>query len=1022
MKIIDNRKITLAEVLNREFSDVNEIAIATAYFNIMGYKAIAEGLGDKPMKLLLGREPTETIKWEDEILRELEEYEDDPEYFKTLQKTLEYFRSDKREIRIVEGRFFHGKAYIGAFPSLNEVRRGIGVVGSSNFTHGGLVANKELNMLNTDREVVQELSEWFMENWKTSRDYRDEFISILSNYASTWSPYEVAAKALYETFKGHLLEKDMKLLKDLYPHQQLSYINAMEKLDKYGGVVIADSTGLGKSMVALAIAYEFTRQRVRPLLIAPKAILETTWNGEMNRTLVRVETLNMEKMSQDPSIIEKYIGENGPGLIIVDEAHYFRRGSTNRYQALQDLISRNKAKVVLMTATPINTSLMDLYHLFSLYLLDDAISDLGHPSLKSYFIQMQKNWLEGKRIEMDEVLRRFMVRHSRDLARALDREGRIRFPKRLFDTKMEKYSIPVSLQEIDDLISTLTLYYYDLSIEKLSENFVLPDGTRVSKVDPGMRENLKTLVKTIFEINLFKRLESSFEAFRRTIDRLEKYIRFAKSYAEKTRVFVPPRKRGDILRLFNGELEDESLEIGLPEPNELFEKDPGLLDKCRLTEEERKKFVESCEHDLKILRRLKEIVNVEDRKFELVEKRVKEILQGLKGNNGIIIFTQYADTAEYLYTRLRHLGTVTLVTGSGSIVEGKKGDETDAVEYFRRNGGLMISTDVLSAGQNLQNAQYVVNYDFPWNPVTVIQRVGRIDRIGSNYPEVYILNVFPKNGDPEDPESLEYFLNLIGRLYRRLEMIRETVGLDASTLGEEAAPKDFSLQSRIAKNDATVLEILERQLEQFVRDPIDILARIMNEKGLDWVQKLPNGIGAIKTANFDGIFALFTDGENYHWRLLNLTENRLITSPNEIVDLLLAGNNQEKGGKVEYEKIVGLLSRLKTDLQKELEGKIIAERTREVRPDKRVREIYNALSMHGKEGESLAVMFKKFSKRETIVAKLYRVLRNEPEKLIETAKELLQNTAFLEKEIEEEKEIKLKRVCWCCFRKDRLLS
>jgi len=207
-RIVDNRKESLASVLNREFSFVDEVAIASAYFNVRGFGAIAEGLGDKPVKLLLGREPTESIKWEDEVLRELEECEDDPMYYKLLQQAIEFFKDGRREVRTITGKFFHGKAFIGARPSLREVRSGVGVVGSSNFTYGGLVYNRELNMVNTDREVVQELSNWFEEQWSTSEDFKEVFINMLSNYYTTWSPYEVLAKALYTTYGQNLTEAD----------------------------------------------------------------------------------------------------------------------------------------------------------------------------------------------------------------------------------------------------------------------------------------------------------------------------------------------------------------------------------------------------------------------------------------------------------------------------------------------------------------------------------------------------------------------------------------------------------------------------------------------------------------------------------------------------------------------------------------------------------------------------------------------------------------------------------------------
>ncbi|MEM2374127.1 MAG: SNF2-related protein [Thermoproteota archaeon] len=398
-RIIDNKRERLADVLNRELSDLDEIAIASAYFNIRGYGAIAEGLGDKPMMLLLGREPTESIKWEDEILKEIEEFEDDSEYFRLLQKTIEYFMDEKRQVRTIEGRFFHGKAFIGASSSLKEARRGIGVVGSSNFTYGGLVSNRELNMLNTDREVVQDLCGWFLEQWNTATDFKQQFLSMLSNYVTLWSPYEVVAKALYEVYKGSIVEGEEKLLKNLYPHQQLTYIDAKEKLERYGGVVIADSTGLGKSRVALALAHEYIRQGIRPLLIAPKAILNTTWKDEMNDTLVKIDTVSTEMLSHDPDIVADYVGDKGPKLIIIDEAHYFRKPSTNRYQALQELVTKNRAQIVLVTATPVNTSLMDLYSLMSLYLPDNALADMGYNSLLGYFTSMQKKWFENEPIK-----------------------------------------------------------------------------------------------------------------------------------------------------------------------------------------------------------------------------------------------------------------------------------------------------------------------------------------------------------------------------------------------------------------------------------------------------------------------------------------------------------------------------------------------------------------------------------------------------------------------------------------------
>jgi hypothetical protein len=500
-RIIDNSREKLAEVLNRELAEVAEVAIATAYFNVMGFGDVENGLDGKPLRLLLGRPPEETIKWEDEILHELEEYEDDPQYFRLLQRAIAFFEDPSRQVRIVDGRFFHGKAFMGANPSLGEVRNGFAVVGSSNFTHGGLTTNLELNMLNTDREAVQELADWFQRQWNDSRDYKEEFLSMLKAFTTSWSPYEVAAKALWETYKHELEKRAENILKHLYPHQQLSTIDALNKLEEHNGVLIADSTGLGKTRIALAIVQFYRMSGVKCLLIAPKSILDTTWKNEMYNTDINVEYLNSEKLSSDPSVVEKYIDRNPPpGLVVVDEAHYFRNPPTNRYEALSKLVKSTSAKLVLMTATPVNTSLMDLYHLLSLYLPEDAIFDDYRTNLRDYFVQQHKRWLNGEPIDMDDVLRRFVVRHSRMLAKALSK-GAIRFPERRLHTV--QYDLPADIGELYDVLDGLNLAFYDLSVDRLPNQFKLPDGTPVSKY-VEFAENLKNIVKGIRKINLLK--------------------------------------------------------------------------------------------------------------------------------------------------------------------------------------------------------------------------------------------------------------------------------------------------------------------------------------------------------------------------------------------------------------------------------------------------------------------------------------------------------------------------------------
>ncbi|MGC8558834.1 MAG: helicase-related protein, partial [Nitrososphaeria archaeon] len=812
-KIIDNRKEKLGNALVNEFKNIEEIAIASAYFNVHGYGEIKDGLSDKPMRLLLGREPTESIKWEDEVIKELEEEEDDQQYFNLLKDAIRYFESEKRQVRTITGPFFHGKAYIGVSPGLTEIRNGVGVVGSSNFTKGGLVTNNELNMVNTDREVVQELAEWFSGMWGNAQDFKADFLSFLKNYITTRSPYEVIAKALYETYKSSLDAsiEAQKVLSTLYPHQVLSVRGALQILEKYGGVIIADATGLGKTRVALGLALDAIRQGKKVLLIAPKSVLDTTWRDEMKKTAIHIESVSSEKLSQDPdSALKQFDGMN---FIIVDEAHYFRTPSTNRYSALRRFILENKAQVVLATATPVNNSLMDLYFLLSLYLDENSIYDISNDTLKGYFTSKQKKWLGGEPIDMEEVLQRFMVRHSRQLAQALDREGKIKFPERMLDSDpLDRYSVDIDFQNVGGRLDNMHFAFYDLSVDRLSEQMKLPDGTPVARtIEERNKQKLKELVKTIIIINLFKRLESSTEAFRRTLTSMDKYIEVAINYAQKG-YFVPPAMKGDLI--FSSEEE-------LPTPDELFSKRKykAVKERCRLTPEEINDFVGKCEEDRKTISELLSALPTRDTKYDSFEQRIRKIANELNGSapNGVIIFSQYAATASYLYGKLRgSFQPVRLVTGEESRDEnGDNKSKTEIIRAFQKSGGILISTDVLSEGQNLQNAQYVVNYDFPWNPVVLIQRAGRVDRMGSLYDVIYLVNMLPKNGNPEDPSSLEHFLGLMKRLYSRLEAIRQTIGIDATTLGEEVAPKDFGVQEALARNDKSALESLEVELMQF---------------------------------------------------------------------------------------------------------------------------------------------------------------------------------------------------------------
>jgi len=1054
--IVDNNRkgLTLASLLNKEFKVCDSIAIATAYFNIRGFGAIKEGLlnnniealsnitesniKDKPLRLLLGREPSEEIKFEDKIIKELEkeqeENEDNDSYYNLLQECVEYFESDKREVRIMQGQFFHGKCYIGISNNNDKEGIGIGVVGSSNFTYGGLISNRELNMYTKDKDAIKELHSWFEEQWKDSMEYKEEFLKALKNYVISYSPYDIIAKALYETYKDQIdSNKDNTLLKDMLIHQRISYLSAKKKLEKYNGVIIADSTGLGKTKTALNIIHDMQREGNRIILIAPKSILDNTWMDEMrkwNITLHPDDMIGMEYLSHNPDeVISKL--DNNIGLVVIDEAHYFRNLSSNRHKALKEIIAKFSPKIVMLTATPINTSLMDLYNMFSFYLPDNTLIDMGIDSLRDYFITQQRKWLEGERIDMDNILQKFMVRHSRQFAQTVNKD--LHFPKRTL--KSIEYDLWIDYEDIYNKLNNLNFAFYDLSVERVSNKFKLPDGTPIEDIARQKErvENLKEIVKLIVKINILKRLESSLYAYNSTINKLLQYIDIAIRYANYECYFIPPKLKGDILQLYDEEDDDV-----LPDPEDVF-KDKNLMNSCRLSSEEIKKFVNKCEEDKRILQELK--ISIDDKnnsnrdhKFAGLVTQIKELYTIISNkvnanssnnnnvnNNGIIIFTQYYDTAIYLYNELRKMyKDVMLVSGKECKDKGDKPkDDTDIIKEFQKDGGILVTTDKLSAGQNLQNAQYVINYDFPWNPVVLIQRVGRVDRLGSIYNEVYLVNALPSNRNPDDASSLTHFLRVFEKLNHRLTAINQTIGLDASHLGEHAMPKDFTIYTNIANNDPNVLVLLEKSIEQFTNEPMDVLAKMIKEHGLDYLKGLPNGIGALKRSDREGLFVLFSvsysNKHELYWRLKFYNKNEIIGNQSEIINIILSNDNNNdniKGKDIEYDRLLPLLKEMKKELLDEIKSNIKKKETMVAGSNRIVKELFGKLA---EEDEDLAVKFRSHSNKSYIVDTLKKADREGKLKLIEKAREILaniKNDSSNDDKIDDSN-MKIRRVCWC---------
>ena len=418
---------------------------------------------------------------------------------------------------------------------------------------------------------------------------------------------------------------------------------------------------------------------------------------------------------------------------------------------------------------------------------------------------------------------------------------------------------------------------------------------------------------------------------------------------------------------------------------------------------------------------MEEILNEmpeKDTKIEALMSRLNKIMLGIKEPNGIVIFTQYSATAMYLYNAIKESYERTYLTSGNKCINasGNDSNTTDIVEDFQAHGGIIVSTDVLSEGQNLQNAQYVVNYDFPWNPVILIQRVGRIDRMGSKYSHVYLVNIMLENSNKNDEKSLEHFIGLMGKLYGKIIGIKATIGIDSPVLGEDAEPKDFGkTQKLIAEGKSDVLIELEKELDQFTNDPKDQLMEIIDQKGEEWIRNIPRGIGAFKKFDKDGIFSLFTDGEKFYWRLKMEGSKELISDPGQIILTLMEESDKDTGGqKIEYSNLVKKLKDLKESVMDSISREKMRRESSRVIPNltKQGREVYSKLAEND---EDIALKFRNLVHGETLVRSLYESLNDE--NFFEKARDVIVKQ-FNKKSISPEKEITLRRICWCLLSKN----
>ena len=683
------------------------------------------------------------------IEQELADSEDNRRVEEGVNKFIEWVRDKKLEIRAYPSQNIHAKLYIMTFL---EGDRDVGrvITGSSNFTRAGLIDNLEFNVELKNRSDYEFTRQKFDELWKDSVDVSERYVQTIQE--KTWlsqniTPYQLYLKFLYEYFKDELSQTGEVFVKYLPPefkkleYQEQAVLNAKKILLEYGGVFIADVVGLGKTYISAMLAGQLDG---RTLVIAPPVLLEKTNPGSWPNVFSDFRiSADFESLGKLDDLL--YRGTEKYTNIIIDEAHRFRTETTVTYEKLAE-ICRGK-RVILVTATPYNNAPKDILSLLKLFQKAKKSTIPNLPDLEGFFSRLdrklkkldrQKDYAKyistvkaNSREIREKVLKYLMVRRTRTEVEKyfpddITKQG-LKFPN------VEK-PIPLfyELNEKEDEIFNKTI---ELIAQKFKYARYMPMLYYQGKVDQLERQSQRNMGR-FMKILLVKRLESSFFAFRNSVDRfLHSYEMFIKEF-DNGNVYVSAKHTNKIFELLEND-DDEAVQ--------------RLIDEGKAGRYASSEFMEGflydLQHDHDVLLEIKKLWTHIDR-----DPKLLKFLHGLSTDsslreNHLIIFTESKETANHLFKNLHQKfpDRVLCYTGdSGEATRDKVIENFDArARHPKDDYRILVSTEVLAEGVNLHRSNTVINYDIPWNPTRMMQRVGRINRVDTPFDKIHTFNFFP---------------------------------------------------------------------------------------------------------------------------------------------------------------------------------------------------------------------------------------------------------------------------------------
>ena len=848
--LIDNIEgNTLQKVLETLLVKSVSLDIATGTFEIGAFLSLGKTWQHLDgIRLLMGDETTKRTK--DLLIKALQEATDaNIESVKERDDTLQglaavrdAIRRGKIAVRVYDKAKFHAK--LNVMRAQNSSPVDFATVGSSNFTTPGLNQNVELNSFITDATHIEKLNDWYDERWEEASEVREELLRTIQRHLKEYPPFTVYAKSLHAYFSGREKpaddweENESVIYRTLSQYQKDGYHAALQIADTWNGALICDGVGSGKTYIGLMLLERYLRDNKRVLLITPKSVAESVWRSQIDSRLQSEYDLLLQEhckiklhtdFGRQDGINEtqlRYFREY-TDVIIIDEAHHFRNPNSNRGRLLMEL-ARNK-KLYLLTATPINNSVNDISHLINYFAQGNSghFASIGMHDFRKHFRDIDKQ-LEEENVEVaeqveeddllrqDPVLKQVLIQRSRRYIKDAEMESGtdILFPERVIEPTVDYSLRRVYRTLYDELQAAFDRHnpFLNLAIYNTVKYHKKPER-RIEQREKQVIGLIRTLV--------LKRLESSWRAFEATIENLLlKMADWLKKHApERFEMWEGTNRRWwrvvqehilerlqedgissqttseNLQRFVASNPAEEEDDLASIETEGDFIPDDHDVDRLFDDVVDDMNFLTGLLSRIYRLFYADQLANEPDTQQD---DKLQQLLNLLKKhpNEKLLIFTEFCDTARYLHTQLQQAGFRHIE----QIDSRKKVNREEIIERFSPCYNqkdlyeidtpiqTLITTDVLAEGLNLQDASIIVNYDLHWNPVRLMQRIGRLDRrldpeiekqLNRTNPTVHVWNFLP-------PTELDDILRLRRRVDGKILRISRTLGIE----GQFVSPDD----------------------------------------------------------------------------------------------------------------------------------------------------------------------------------------------------------------------------------------